>query len=115
VGSPNLDTYLFNICHIVFEGGCYTEDLKKVKDTSLELPNLRFISVQPHFVPGRTKRNYEEEYSLEPIFPLLRPSVIAFSCIGGILTRELLTALKEKCPHLEKLELKFMRTIMFET
>jgi hypothetical protein len=110
VGSPNLDRYLSNICHIVFEGGCYTKDLKKTKDTNLNLPNLRFISVEPPFVPRGTKQNYEEEYSLEPILALLRPSVRVFSCIGGILTREFLTALKEKCPHLEKLELKFMRS-----
>lgn len=47
LGSPNIDKYLSSICHIVFEGRCYTEALDRVKDTTLTLPKLRFISVAP--------------------------------------------------------------------
>lgn len=107
--SLNVDRYLSSICHIVFKRGCHRDDLAKIRDTSLSLPNLRLVSVKPPFVPVLEKKpNYEEEHSLEAISALLQPSVRAFSCIGGILTRDFLTSLKQKCPDLEKLELKFM-------
>jgi hypothetical protein len=115
LSSPNIDTYLSSIHHIVFIR-CYAATFEKIKDICPTLPELRSISVAPSVVSILEMERYyarelncEKEYLLDPISVLLGPSFCKFSCAGVILTRRFLKALKDKCPHLEKLEIKFMR------